>query len=477
MSPSSPGTPSAQSRTTQIRTASGPSAAPSQAQTALGALGQTLRRWQLWLVLAGSGVLIAALVQFFGSQDQERYGLQSTELEGYGALAQTLQDQGVDIHPSRSAEETAELMEEHPQATLTVFEVGPPAPPQTVDELSEAEQDVVWLSPGAETLEGLFSDRAPELLPAPTQGIFDSPLSLTADPGDGLPSCGAASGRAAETLRARGAVFAGDLVSEDDVDPCFTLTAQLEPGGEDSGEITAAALLDTQHGTLFGSPAAFTNQHITTAGHAALALHLFGQNDQLIWYTPTGADLAEGGQEQWASPWDYMPDWVVPLTWWLLICTGVLILVQGRRHGPVISEPLPVEVPASESAEGRGRLYQSANATRESARALRSAHLLRAGRLLRLGPLPPEQTVIEAIARQTGRPHGRVAEELDAGHIDSNAALVRFAQGLLAQENELRAQLGLSPAVETAENTTPEHMTSENTLHETPYDTDEGNHR
>lgn len=451
------------------------------APNALSALGQTLRRWQFWLVLAGIGVLAAAVVQFFASPDQERYGLESTELEGYGALAQVLQEQGVEIQLSRSAEETTELMEKHPEATVTIFEVGPPPPAEVIEEVSGAEREVIWLAPSPETLEGLFGAQAPELLPAPTQGLFDSALPLAADPEGDLPSCASEAGRAAESLRTSGTVFAGDLVTDDAVDPCFTLSSAPEPAGEGSEQIPSAALLDTQHGTFFGSPTALTNQHITTAGHATLGLHLFGQNDQLIWYTPTGADLTESTQEQWASPWDYIPTWVAPLMWWLLICTAVLILVEGRRHGPIISEALPVEVPASESAEGRGRLYQSANATRESARALRSAHLLRTGRLLRLGPLPAEQTVIDALARQVGQPPSRVADELDAGRVGSNASLVRFAQRLLAQENELRVRLGFSPGAghiqKASTSGATEAGTAQHAMHETPYDIDEGSDR
>lgn len=451
------------------------------APTALGALGRTLRRWQLWLVLAGLGILTAAVVQFLGSEDQERYGLENTELEGYGALAQVLHQQGVEIRLSRSADETADLMEEHPESTVTVFEAGPPPTSQAVEHLSGADQDVVWLAPGPETLEGLFGTEAPIPLPAPTQGFFDSALPVSADPEGDLPSCASEAGRAAESIRTRGMIFTGDVVTDDSVDPCFALSSSLDSGDEESEETPGAALLETQHGTLFGSPAAFTNQHITTAGHAALALHLFGQNEQLIWYTPTGADLSGSGQEHWASPWDYIPDWVVPLTWWLLICTAVMILVQGRRHGPVISEALPVEVPASESAEGRGRLYQSANATRESAQTLRSAHLLRAGRLLRLGPLPPERAVIEALARQTGRAPNQVLEDLDVGRVRSNTSLVQFAQGLLAQENELRLRLGLSPEARPLEDPAQRGRTehSERSEHRAgdPYDTDEGSDR
>lgn len=263
-----------------------PPAQSSPAQSAAGALARTLRRWQFWLLLAAAGVMTAAAVQFFGTQDQERYGLESTELEGYGALARVLEDQGVEVHLSRSAEETLELMEQHPDAALTVFEVGPPTAPGAVEEITAAERETIWLAPGAETLDGLFGHRAPTLLPAPTQGIFGSPQEIPADADPEAPSCQAEAAPAAESIRTRGQLFAGDLIADEATDACFTVSVEQSqaPLDEEDGGAPAAALLETQHGTLFGSPAAFTNQHITIEGHAALALRLFGTDEDLIWY-------------------------------------------------------------------------------------------------------------------------------------------------------------------------------------------------
>src|SRR5690606_41722785 len=52
---------------------------------------------------------------------------------------------------------------------------------------------------------------------------------------------------------------------------------------------------------------------------------------------------------------------VVLLAWW-----------QGRRLGPLVTEPLPVVVRASETVEGRGRLYRSRRARDRAAEALRT---------------------------------------------------------------------------------------------------------
>ena len=48
-------------------------------------------------------------------------------------------------------------------------------------------------------------------------------------------------------------------------------------------------------------------------------------------------------------------------------------LWQGRRIGPLVAEDLPVVVRASETVEGRGRLYRSRRARDRAASALRTA--------------------------------------------------------------------------------------------------------
>ncbi|MDZ5076259.1 DUF4350 domain-containing protein [Nesterenkonia sp. HG001] len=386
------------------------------------ALRTTLRRWQFWLLLVVLGVLFAVVVQLLTVEDQERYGLSNTDLDGYAAVAAVLQDEGVDIHHAPTAEIAREHLEQLPDAAVVVLEQGPEASPRLVEELAESTREIVWISPTASTRLSAFE----ELRPAgaiPASSTTELPELL--ETGE---ACSVAPAERAEAIRAPGQLFTGGT-------GCFV---------HDSEEGDSAhALAETGGGLVFGAPEAFTNRHITSEGNAALALGLFGQQQDLIWYTPSGMDSL--ASDEWASPWDFMPDWVDRLTWWLLICTLLLMLVAGRRHGPVVIEPLPVEVPASESAEGRGRLYQQADAASEAARTLRSAHLLRLTRLLRLGPGTPEQHVIAAVAAQTGRPPAEIAHAVDASAISGNSQMVRYAQGLAALEDEIRIRLGHGP--------------------------------
>ena len=72
----------------------------------------------------------------------------------------------------------------------------------------------------------------------------------------------------------------------------------------------------------------------------------------------------------------------------LQLCLAVVLVAlwRGRRVGPLVAEDLPVVVRASETVEGRGRLYRSRRARDRAAEALRTAALQRMLPRLGLGP-------------------------------------------------------------------------------------------
>ena len=74
---------------------------------------------------------------------------------------------------------------------------------------------------------------------------------------------------------------------------------------------------------------------------------------------------------------DLIPDnviWMVVQLWLTVI---LIALWKGRRIGPLVAEDLPVVVRASETVEGRGRLYRSRRARDRAAQALRTATIQR----------------------------------------------------------------------------------------------------
>ncbi|EUA78623.1 hypothetical protein I553_2913 [Mycobacterium xenopi 4042] len=123
-----------------------------------------------------------------------------------------------------------------------------------------------------------------------------------------------------------------------------------------------------------GNTTFMTNGNLLRAGNAALAMNLAGARPRLIWYAP---QHIEGEKSASATLFDLIPskvDWIV-----IQLCVTVILLAawKGRRLGPLVAEDLPVVVRASETVEGRGRLYRSRRARDRAAEALRTATLHR----------------------------------------------------------------------------------------------------
>ena len=86
---------------------------------------------------------------------------------------------------------------------------------------------------------------------------------------------------------------------------------------------------------------------------------------------------------------------------WQLVLVVVLLARCGGAagSGPLVAERLPVVVRASETVEGRGRLYRSRRARDRAADALRTSTLQRVLPRLGLGPnAEPMPTVVQAVA-------------------------------------------------------------------------------
>jgi hypothetical protein len=149
--------------------------------------------------------------------------------------------------------------------------------------------------------------------------------------------------------------------------------------------------------TAVGATDFMTNSGLLQAGNAALAMNLAGDRPRLIWYAP---HRLEGENFSTTSLFDLIPDnvsWIV-----VQLCLAVLLTAmwKARRPGPLVAEELPVVVRASETVEGRGRLYRSRRARDRAAAALRTATLQRLAPRLGLGPDTPPPAVAATVARR-----------------------------------------------------------------------------
>jgi hypothetical protein len=149
--------------------------------------------------------------------------------------------------------------------------------------------------------------------------------------------------------------------------------------------------------TVVGTADFMTNSGLLQEGNAALAMNLAGSRTRVIWYTP---ERIEGESAGATSIVDLIParvGWIV-----LQLCLGVafVALWRSRRVGPLVAEDIPVVVRASETVEGRGRLYRSRRARDRAASALREATVARVLPRLGLGVQSDQEAVVETIARR-----------------------------------------------------------------------------
>ena len=179
--------------------------------------------------------------------------------------------------------------------------------------------------------------------------------------------------------------------------------------------------------TVVGTADFMTNSGLLKEGNAALAMNLAGTHPRLIWYAP---QRSEGESEGGATISDLIPDHVTWIVLQLCLVVALLAVWKGRRIGPLVAEQLPVVVRASETVEGRGRLYRSRRASDRAAEALRTATLQRMLPRLGLGHDSAPPAVVQAVAEHCGLNPQAVAHTLFGPPPATDADLVNLAHEL-----------------------------------------------
>jgi len=170
-----------------------------------------------------------------------------------------------------------------------------------------------------------------------------------------------------------------------------------------------------------------TNSGLLKEGNAALAMNLAGQQPRLIWYAP---QRFEGEKSRAADIVDLIPDSVGWMIGQLVLVVVLVAWWRGRRMGPLVAENLPVVVRASETVEGRGRLYRSRRTRDRAADALRTAALQRMLPRLGLGLNADPSAVIGAIAERSRGGHDAVHHTLYGAPPATDTDLVNLAREL-----------------------------------------------
>ena len=179
--------------------------------------------------------------------------------------------------------------------------------------------------------------------------------------------------------------------------------------------------------TVVGSSDFMTNGGLLEDGNAALAMNLAGTNPRMIWYAP---QQREGESDAGVAPSDLIPPAIRWVTIQLCLAIALLAVWQGRRLGPLVAERLPVLVRASETVEGRGRLYRSRRARDRAADALRTATLQRMLPRLGLANNAEPPAVVQAVGQRCGLNAQSLAHTLFGPPPASDDDLVNLAREL-----------------------------------------------
>ncbi|WP_406477082.1 DUF4350 domain-containing protein [Streptomyces sp. NBC_01615] len=190
---------------------------------------------------------------------------------------------------------------------------------------------------------------------------------------------------------------------------------------------------------VLGAPDILYNDRLDEQGNASLALQLLGSRSHLVWYLPSLSDTSatDAGDQ---SFFDLLPSGWLWGTLQLFIAAALAALWRARRLGPLVPERLPVAIRASETVEGRARLYRKANARDRAAAALRSTTRTRLAPLVGVPPAQahaPEALLPALSAHLQG--DGQALHNLLFGPPPrDDAALVSLADQLDALEREVR---------------------------------------
>ncbi|ADG75225.1 conserved hypothetical protein [Cellulomonas flavigena DSM 20109] len=371
-----------------------------------GARWRRARPWLAVLALVLGGALVLTLPAPPTSTDPG--APDNPGASGSRAAAQVLERQGVTVeHVTTTADAVAAAT-----GASTVLVVGDAFLSQEqVDALADLEDDLVLVDAG-----WALTTLAPGVVAA---GDGASRVERDA-------ACDDPDARAAGTISAAGGY--------EDLDGRATTCFPTEPDGRGGAYVTLEQ--DGRRVTALSDLQPLTNAAIDEVGNAALVLRVLGRHDHLVWYVPSFGDLGAAGTDDETSLTDLVP-WVRPVGAWLLLVLAVAVVWRARRLGAIVVEPLPVVVRSAEATRGRGRLYRRARAHGHAAAALRAGTAARVAHRLGLPRSADAPTLVDAVARATGRSAGDVETLVYGPPPTDDAGLVRLADDLHHLESEV----------------------------------------
>jgi hypothetical protein len=344
----------------------------------------TVQRWRgvRWVLLALLVIVAVATLSTYLTAPRPGGAMDpaSTSPEGARALVTVLRDHGVDV---TAADDIAAVERAARPDTLILV---------------------------AQTLFLLDEDQLHRLAALPGDRLLVEPVSRTRE-------------ELAPQIRIGGTTTFGDTSPDCDLREA-TRAGQVQFGLSEAYEAVDKATVTSCYGgalvrytadgrevTVVSASSFMTNAGLLKEGNAALAMNLAGSHPRVIWYAPqhSEGDSESGGE---ATLFGLIPDRAKLIILQLCLVVALVAVWKGRRVGPLVAEQLPVVVRASETVEGRGRLYRSRRARDRAAEALRTAALLRMTPRLGLAHDAAPAAVAQAVAERCGLNPQAVAHTL-----------------------------------------------------------------
>lgn len=351
-------------------------------------------------------VLAAALLAVLttgGPPQREPLDPTNPEPDGAKAIARVLEQQGVEVTVVRSADalEAESIDAETTVVVTSVDELGNTTAARLRAHTRLSRLIVVEPSPGTASALGLDADPYSVSIDKPRNGdCADSRFT--------------------------------DLELDADLGTEYTLS-----DGCFAGENGVLLGTSSEGTVVLGASQILTNGEILRGDNAAISLIMLGERDRLVWYIPTLADLPSDDNVTLSS---LLPDWLRPALWLGGVATIALMLWRGRRLGPLVSEPTPVEVKAIETTLSRGRLYRKANDRAHAAAALRTAARERLRLRLHLPTRTTPDVLTRHLADRLHQPGETIADSIapDAPDPTTDQQLISLANRLAELDEEVR---------------------------------------
>lgn len=388
------------------------------------------RHRKLGLVVVVIAIVTAWLavmiwLAFQPQRDDGNLGIDDETGPGAAAITDVLEAQGIAVRPAQSMTQLQDELDRNPAATVLIHD--------KYDAMHTASyerfQDLDHLIPPDQRVYAGVSERQQQFL---LEGVettmpvgFEEHLDVEAN-------CHLEAAREAGDI----ASIRHGVVLTDEAQGCFGIV-------DTATDVTAYAFARSADGSIiFADWRMLSNAGLHDNGTATLATWSLGRSDTVIWFQPNFQfDPDPDGQ---LSPVQ-LPDWARMGLVWAVLVTGIYLFYRGRRTGPVITEPLPAEVPAAETTVGRGRLYARTNQHNHAMTTLQRASVARLARLLQLGPRTPAEAVLAETAKQLGMPLDQVHALYTPPRDRLNSAqFVTWAKQLQDLETQVRHRYSTS---------------------------------